>query len=158
MYDAIHRELTTTIKWNMQHQSIFNPFLNQVITIVKIHSTENYKIKKTGMKAFLVGTVLSCRQFTPENTYPSLPLPKVKLNWPKIEKCFGHDVTTPIKESIGAFIVGTGANCASICEFRANDECTSCYHYCEECLEESMLKISDGNINSVHHAFCAIGL
>jgi len=108
------------------------------------------------MKAFLVGTVLSCRQFTPENTFPSLPSPKVKLNWPKIEKCFGHDVTTPIKESIGAFIIGTGANCASICEFRANDECTSCYHYCEECLEESMLKISDGNINSVHHAFCAI--
>lgn len=108
------------------------------------------------MRTFLFGTVMSCRHFTTENSFPSLPPPRVNLNWAKIEKCFGTSVPDPIMQSVDGYLATKGKNCASICAFRANDECTSCYHYCEECLGESILSLAQ-NVDVVFDDFCSLG-
>ena len=99
---------------------------------------------------------MSCRHFTTENSFPSLPPPRVNLNWAKIEKCFGTSVPDPIMQSVDGYLATKGKNCASICAFRANDECTSCYHYCEECLGESILSLAQ-NVDVVFDDFCSLG-
>ena len=100
--------------------------------------SKSYEIKSM-KSSILLGSVLSCRNFS-ENRDQLPPRSRVDLNWRKIDRCFGQRVPDVVRGSINVFLSKQGKNCASICAFRANDECSNCYHYCEECLEKSLAK------------------
>ena len=89
--------------------------------------------------SILLGSVLSCRNFS-ENRNQLPPKSNIDLNWRKVDRCFGQTVPSGVRDSINVFLSKQGKNCASICAFRASDQCSNCYHYCEECLEKSLAK------------------